>query len=175
MMRCNLAILLAERNLKITKVSNDTGISRTTLTSLYYNHAKGIQFDTYNTLCSYLKITPDRLMSYTPVDIEFIFFNVNTIDISVRTPVSKCINQLRLDTNINDDANKIHELHIWVGLFEATNKEEQENNEITLSAFKSLSPAFTSDLESEIISSILTDYDVPEDFTVQFYWEDGLN
>ena len=70
MLRCNLAILLSERNLKITKVAKDTGISRTTLTSLSSNSSKGIQLDTMNTLCHYLSITPDKLFSFIPLDID---------------------------------------------------------------------------------------------------------
>lgn len=69
MIRFNLSVLLAERNLKITKVSKDTGISRTTLTSLASNNSKGIQFDTINTLCKYLSINPEDLFSYIPFDI----------------------------------------------------------------------------------------------------------
>lgn len=68
MIRCNLSVLLAERNLKITKVSNDTGISRTTLTALCKNHSQGIQFDTMNILCKYLKVAPAQLICYIPYD-----------------------------------------------------------------------------------------------------------
>ncbi len=64
----NLSVLLAERNLKINKVSKDTGISRTTLTSLAKNHAQGIQFETVNTLCLYLNVSPSDLMKIHPVD-----------------------------------------------------------------------------------------------------------
>lgn len=69
MLKSNLKVLLAERNISITQVSNDTGISRTTLTSLM-SVAKGIQFETMNTLCNYLKITPSDLFIYVPYDIE---------------------------------------------------------------------------------------------------------
>jgi DNA-binding Xre family transcriptional regulator len=74
MIKCNLAVLLAERNIKITKVSKDTGISRTTLTSLTNNYAQGIQFDTLDTLCKYLSITPDKLLlsSYVTVQLNSI-------------------------------------------------------------------------------------------------------
>ena len=70
MIRCNLAILLAERNLRITKVSKDTGISRTTLTSLSSNKAQGIQFDTINTLCNYLNVNPNQLITHSPIDVK---------------------------------------------------------------------------------------------------------
>lgn len=61
-------MLLAERGLKITKVSEDTGISRTTLTSLANNYSMGIQFDTINKLCLYLQVTPENFFSYLPFD-----------------------------------------------------------------------------------------------------------
>lgn len=69
MIACNLSVLLAERKLKIAQVSKATGISRTTLTSLALNNAKGIQFDTLNSLCTYLEITPDQLIKHTPFEI----------------------------------------------------------------------------------------------------------
>lgn len=68
MLKCNLAVLLAERKLKISKVSADTGISRTTLTALSGNQSQGIQFDTLNTLCSYLRITPAEFFCYAPFE-----------------------------------------------------------------------------------------------------------
>ena len=71
MIHCNLATLLAQRNLKISKVYQDTGISRTTLTALAYNHAQGIQFDTLNTLCTYLKVAPTDLILHVPVDVTW--------------------------------------------------------------------------------------------------------
>ncbi len=71
MIHCNLTTLLAQRNLKISKVFQDTGISRTTLTALAYNHAQGIQFDTLNTLCTYLKVSPADLILHVPVDVSW--------------------------------------------------------------------------------------------------------
>lgn len=69
MIRCNLSVLLAERGLKISKVAADTGISRTTLTALSSNSNQGIQMSTLNTLCLYLGIEPNQLLSFAPVDI----------------------------------------------------------------------------------------------------------
>ena len=79
----NLAVLLAERNLKITMVSTETGISRTTLTSLVKNNAQGIQLATINNLCQYLQVTPKELFSYIPFDFSihetdpYLFINDN--------------------------------------------------------------------------------------------------
>lgn len=73
MIKCNLPVLLAERGVKITKLSKDTGISRTTLTSLSNNYSQGIQFDTLNKICKYLKINPGELFLYVPFEINFNF------------------------------------------------------------------------------------------------------
>ena len=43
MIKNNFNTLMAERQLKITRVSNDTGISRTTLTALSQEMSKGVQ------------------------------------------------------------------------------------------------------------------------------------
>lgn len=59
--RIKLRELLAERKLSITQVSRDTGISRTTLTGIYYHKEKGIQLSTMNKLCNYLRVTPGDL------------------------------------------------------------------------------------------------------------------
>lgn len=70
---CNLAVLLAERQIKITKVAKETGISRTTLTALSTGRPKGVQFETINTLCRYLGVTPADFFEYAPVDFSFKF------------------------------------------------------------------------------------------------------
>ena len=66
----NLSVLLAQRRLTITRASQDTGISRTTLTALCTAAAKGIQFDTLDTLCQYLKIAPGDFFLYRPFDLD---------------------------------------------------------------------------------------------------------
>ena len=65
----NLSVLLAERRLTISRVSADTGISRTTLTALCGRAARGVQFDTLNALCQYLRVTPNDLFLYRPFDL----------------------------------------------------------------------------------------------------------
>lgn len=59
--RIKLWELMAERNLKVTKVMEDTGLSRPTLNSLKYGKNKGIQLETINILCNYLRVTPGEL------------------------------------------------------------------------------------------------------------------
>ena len=50
MIRNRLSTILGERRMKITT------LSRTTLTELYYDRAKGVQFETLDRLCEVLRI-----------------------------------------------------------------------------------------------------------------------
>ena len=50
--------------LNITKISKETGLSRTTLTNIYHRRAEGIQFKTLNTLCNYLDCTPNDIFEF---------------------------------------------------------------------------------------------------------------
>lgn len=71
MLKNNFLEIITQKGIKITKVSKDTGISRTTLTALAYNTGKGIQFDTLDTLCGYLNILPTEFFSYIPINLSF--------------------------------------------------------------------------------------------------------
>lgn len=64
--RNKLAVLMAERRLKLTQVSRETGISRTSLVDVYYNRSKMIKLSTINSLCQYLKVTPAEFFAYDP-------------------------------------------------------------------------------------------------------------
>jgi hypothetical protein len=75
MIKNNFNELMAQKKLKITRVSNDTGISRPTLTSLTRGESKGIQYDTLNTLCNYFNITPCEFFDYIPYE-----FTIKIID-----------------------------------------------------------------------------------------------
>lgn len=58
----NLAVLLAQRLIKITDVARETGLSRTTLTALYYKSSKNISLHTLDMLCSYLDCSVGDLL-----------------------------------------------------------------------------------------------------------------
>ena len=54
MLNNKFAELLGDRLVKISKISQDTGISRTTQTNSYYRRATQISFDVLDKLCGYL-------------------------------------------------------------------------------------------------------------------------
>lgn len=84
MIRNNLSTLFSERGLKATRVSAETGIARSTLSSLTQNDSKMIQLETINTLCMYLGITHEEFFSYFPYDFEYSLY-LNTINIYTST------------------------------------------------------------------------------------------
>lgn len=79
MLRVNLNMLLAERNLTASRLSKETGISKTTLTSLVNNTGKGIQYDTIDTICNFLGVTPNEFFDYVPIDYVFDYENVELV------------------------------------------------------------------------------------------------
>lgn len=69
---------MAERGLNISKLSNDTHISRNTLSALYHNTGKGIQYDTLDNLCSYFDVSVERLLTH--IDVSLQITNVEWIE-----------------------------------------------------------------------------------------------
>jgi len=63
-LRCNLAILLAERGLKMIDVFHATKIGLANLRALYHNRGVGVQYGTIDKLCSFLHVTPGELYSF---------------------------------------------------------------------------------------------------------------
>lgn len=52
--RNNLAVLMAQQNkFSIDEISKVTGLSRNTISSFKHNKAKGIQYETLESLCEY--------------------------------------------------------------------------------------------------------------------------
>ena len=66
----NLSTIMGQKKLKIADVIKKTGISRPTITKLYYNDCAGINFDTLNSLCSVLNITPSELLLFINADVK---------------------------------------------------------------------------------------------------------
>lgn len=181
MIKCNLAIILAERNLKIMKLSKDTGISRTTLTSLYYNHAKGIQFETINTLCNYFRIEPTNLLQYIPIDflISDIFpFGLNSdgrllIDCIIVNRNTKLRTQL---LGVIAEYKGYKSLTISLHNINNDKKTMQENKHL-LNIFNQIPYEFKSIISYNIINSLIDkNILIKQDLsTLVFVWDDDLD
>lgn len=57
---------MGERRMNIQAVADKTGLSRPTISALYHDKAKRIDYDTLNALCSCFDCTPGELLEYHP-------------------------------------------------------------------------------------------------------------
>jgi putative transcriptional regulator len=63
MIQINLSVVMAKKRMhSLKELHKLTGISRTTLTALYYEKGKGVQFDTLDALCEALDVPVGELI-----------------------------------------------------------------------------------------------------------------
>lgn len=60
----NLSTIMGKQRIKISTLHERTGISRSTLTKLYYDKTKMIELNTIDKLCLTLDVTPGELFEY---------------------------------------------------------------------------------------------------------------
>lgn len=65
-MKNNISKIFGERLLTIREVAEASGISKSTLTLIYYRKTKGIRFETVEKLCNYLQLPMSELFEYKP-------------------------------------------------------------------------------------------------------------
>lgn len=58
-------MIMAERMIRVGELSEQTGISRNTISAMYYDKSKMIKFSTLSKLCEVLMVLPDDLLRYT--------------------------------------------------------------------------------------------------------------
>lgn len=58
--------------MKISKISEDTGISRTTLTNLYYRRCTAISFEVLDKLCTYLNCGVEDIVEFKKDQFRFV-------------------------------------------------------------------------------------------------------
>lgn len=61
-MNNNFSEILGRQRKTISEISRNIGLSRSTLTKLYYEKSKAINFDTLKKLCTELNVTPNDLL-----------------------------------------------------------------------------------------------------------------
>ena len=62
MLKNNMRVILAKQRKKTSDVAEATGISKSTLTALYYERAKNPSLDTLKKVSSYLGVTLDEFL-----------------------------------------------------------------------------------------------------------------
>lgn len=66
--RVNLAVLLAERNIKSKDLAAAVGITEANLSLLKQGKVKGMRFDTLDAICRSLNCQPGDLLKYVEND-----------------------------------------------------------------------------------------------------------
>lgn len=66
----NLSKILGERLLKVSDINAGTGLSKTTLTNIYYQRASNIQIETLVKICDFLQIPMNELIDYQPKEVK---------------------------------------------------------------------------------------------------------
>ncbi len=64
MIKCHLSKLMGERKLKIADVARDLDVHRNTITLLYYEKAKRIDFEVLDKLCKYFDCQVSDIIEY---------------------------------------------------------------------------------------------------------------
>lgn len=65
-MKNNMRVILAKKRLKVADVARETGLSKSTLTALYYERTKRPYIETLLKIANYLGVSIDELL--TPED-----------------------------------------------------------------------------------------------------------
>lgn len=67
MIKSKLSIQMGMKKIRsIRQLSEETGISRLSLTKLYDGEGKGIEWNTLNTLCTFFNCSIGELLEYVP-------------------------------------------------------------------------------------------------------------
>lgn len=160
MLKSNLAVLMAERGLKIVDVYKQTGISKTTLMALSDNKSKGVQFETIDKLCNFFEVTPKEFFVFS--EYMFEFSNVMRI-----TDVSKNKTENDLAVTVNKGSSGFicaYKKIIIQNIFQATDLLEKGINEYDFQiiiepvksrniadVYKKLQPILKRDIENEFL------------------------
>lgn len=172
MIYCNLSGLMAAKKVNISDVSRDTGISRTTLTGLYYNAFKGIQVDTLNVLCRYFNVTTDRLLCFSRYDIAVKLDSMNS-DLICTEEKKNITAIVDFEVSAGEIKKEIETCCIiyldWreekvlieadIGYFEPDSQEEKENNDFLKKALSSLNAEIKAYIEALVKDVILKNYE----------------
>jgi len=66
MIKCHLSRLMGERRLHIGEVAEKAGLSPKTVSSIYHERAKGIDYETLDKLCRTLGVQVEDLLEFIP-------------------------------------------------------------------------------------------------------------
>lgn len=66
MIKNKLSEILGRKRINKAELSRLSGVSYSSVKSIYYNKTKGIEFETLDKLCNFLQCTPNDIFEFTP-------------------------------------------------------------------------------------------------------------
>lgn len=177
MILCNLQNILADKRTNISKVSRETGISRTTLTSLCSNTCQGVQLETVNTLCRYLDIGVEQLFLFSKYDLyvrsglpyleieKIPKEELGEIRIIIQYSEQKVECKINADLYIHYEKNYINWIDVELSFqdpddFTGYKEEITAQNRLLHKMLSELHPAFKTWLRNEIEFVLCNEYDL---------------
>lgn len=175
MIYCNLAGLMANKKVNISDVSKSTKISRTTLTSLYYNQMKGIQLDTANELCKYFNVSMDKLFMFSKYDITIDHIDFEPYSIKDKFLLERsadgnaCISLLVESGNVSRICDICATLYFYfysdsvsleidLGYYDSEDEDIIEENLFLQKVFETLNDEFKNHIVNLIVDAIVYNY-----------------
>lgn len=169
MIKCNLATLLAERGLKITKVAKDTGISRTTLTALAGNTGQGIQFDTIDKLCQYLKIEVNSFFVFHPstITVNDLRSDTRTVTVPLEILYKNQYHYVHLEVIVK----YVHSNTVQIYISPSLDTAYTDDNDWFGGYYDELPILFKTEFEQELMDKIVKHLEIKEDSEKFLYFE----
>lgn len=171
MIKTNLAVLMAERGLKISDVYEATGISKTNLMAISDNTGKGIQYETMDKLCDFFNITPEQFFIYSPYNFNFHVLNNNDNvahlnDIAITVSKSSGLKSYTFSPNVitpmgeqfnvtKEDADFIINYKLFMSIDDFDDEKLKKNKKEFYSIYDGLPTVLKSDINNKFLTLVM--------------------
>lgn len=157
MLANRLSVLLAERQLTIKQVVDETKISRNTISNITNNINSNISTETIDTLCRYLEVTPSDFFSFSPYKFRLGFAesyaNEKMILFDVLKGRTEQMYQLNpvfiIDSLWFDELAPLDTFDLYVDI-----EEENSNDKEIINIFNELPVVFKNEVTNMILNKI---------------------
>ncbi|MFT8398347.1 MAG: helix-turn-helix transcriptional regulator [Schleiferilactobacillus harbinensis] len=161
MLANRLNVLLAERQLQIKTVVQDTGLSRNAISNIVNNPEANVSTTTIDKLCGYLGTTPGDFFLYSPYSIQYKAnpyyydaINIGVVHNRKERLFTYEVNVETNDLNFDEEASLEHyDLYILV---ESNMDRDPASFKSFLSVYRVLPPAFQNAVTKNMVDQVQT-------------------
>ncbi|WP_203641696.1 helix-turn-helix domain-containing protein [Levilactobacillus andaensis] len=158
MLANRLNVLLAERQLSIKQVVDETGISRNTISNISNNVGANVATETIDALCRYLNVKPADFFSYTPYSFRLQLEKEDDYDSFILLDVKKGRTERMYsldvyydtDTMIAEDRSTLDIFDLYIVVDDSIS----DNNDTIRNIFENLPVVFQTELSNMMLKKI---------------------